>query len=76
MKSFRLTEEEMEYLADRYPTPFMVVSLDRVEKIIAISVRSYLVSRYFTLLRPIQNRRFCSAWLPLGRILMWHLLGK
>lgn len=32
MKSFRLTEEEMEYLADRYPTPFMVVSLDRVEK--------------------------------------------
>lgn len=32
MKSFRLTEEEMVYLADRYPTPFMVVSLDRVER--------------------------------------------
>lgn len=32
MKSFRLTEEEMAYLADRYPTPFMVVSLDRVEQ--------------------------------------------
>ncbi len=32
MKSFRLTEEEMNYLADRYPTPFMVVSLDKVEE--------------------------------------------
>lgn len=31
MESFRLTEEEINYLADRYPTPFMVVSLDRVE---------------------------------------------
>lgn len=32
MKSFRLTEEEMDYLAERYPTPFMVVSLEKVEE--------------------------------------------
>lgn len=32
MKSFRLTEEEINELAERYPTPFMVVSLDKVEE--------------------------------------------
>lgn len=32
MNSFRLTEEEVNYLAEKYPTPFMVVSLDKVEK--------------------------------------------
>lgn len=32
MNSFRLTEEEMNYLAERYPTPFMVLSLDKVEE--------------------------------------------
>lgn len=32
MNSFRLTEEEMNYLAEKYPTPFMVVSLDKVEE--------------------------------------------
>lgn len=30
MKSFRLTEDEMSLLAEKYPTPFMVMSLDRV----------------------------------------------
>ena len=32
MNSFRLTEEEVNYLAEKYPTPLMVVSLHKVEK--------------------------------------------
>ena len=32
MNSFRLTEEEVNYLAEKYPTPCMEVSLDKVEK--------------------------------------------
>lgn len=32
MSSFRLTEKEMNYLADKYPTPFLVVSLEKVEE--------------------------------------------
>ena len=30
MKSFRLTEKEMVSLAKKYPTPFVVVSLEQV----------------------------------------------
>ena len=32
MKNFRLTEKEMNTLAERYPTPFLVASLDKVEE--------------------------------------------
>lgn len=32
MKSFRLTEKEMNDLADRFPTPFLVASLDKLEE--------------------------------------------
>ena len=32
MKNFRLTEKEMNALAERYPTPFLVASLDKVEE--------------------------------------------
>lgn len=32
MKSFRLTEDEMNHLAGRFETPFMVVSLNKVEE--------------------------------------------
>ena len=32
MSSFRLTEKEMNYLADKYPTPFLVASLDKIEE--------------------------------------------
>jgi len=32
MRSFRLTEQEMNDLADKYPTPFLVASLDKIEE--------------------------------------------
>ena len=32
MRSFRLTEREMNDLADKYPTPFLVASLDKIEE--------------------------------------------
>ncbi len=32
MKSFKLTEKEMNDLADRFPTPFLVASLDKIEE--------------------------------------------
>jgi ornithine decarboxylase len=32
MKSFRLTKKEMDGLADQFPTPFMVASLDKIEE--------------------------------------------
>ena len=32
MSSFRLTQKEMNDLADRYPTPFLVASLDKIEE--------------------------------------------
>ena len=32
MKNFRLTEKEVKTLAKRYPTPFLVASLDKVEE--------------------------------------------
>ena len=32
MSIFRLSEKEMNYLADKYPTPFLVASLDKIEE--------------------------------------------
>ena len=32
MKNFRLTEKEMNAMAERFPTPFLVASLDKVEE--------------------------------------------
>ena len=32
MKSFKLTEKEMNDLADKYPTPFLVASLDKISE--------------------------------------------
>ena len=32
MKGFKLTRQEMDAIADKHPTPFMVVSLDKVEE--------------------------------------------
>lgn len=32
MKGFKLTRQEMDAIADRHPTPFLVVSLDKVEE--------------------------------------------
>ena len=32
MKNFRLNEKEVKTLAERFPTPFLVASLDKVEE--------------------------------------------